>query len=197
MFIYWCSPVLLVMYFIFLWKKITSVQSRMTVAEDYFFLSFIIGYFFYYEIGGNQYGPRFYYEAFPFLILFVVREVFKNKNDIAKVFLFAALVIIVAKLPFIAYREHKIIDERQNIYDLVEKKGIKNAVVLVSSPTSVIRPMPIGDLTRNDHAYKNDILYAINDERYNSTLMQYYKNRSFYKYIRKPDRNQGILIKIR
>jgi hypothetical protein len=194
---YWCSPVLLVMYFIFLWEKIKDKRSRMMVAEDYFFLAFMVGYFFYYEIGGNQYGPRFYYEAFPFLIIFVTFKVFKSKAYSLKVFLFAALVVMVIKLPFIAYREHKIIDERQNIYDLVEKKGIKNAVVLVGRGTGVIRPMPAGDLTRNDHRFKNDILYAINDEQYNTALMNYYPKRGIYKYLRKDDRSEGILIRIR
>ena len=33
--------------------------------------------YFYVERGGNQYGPRFHYEVFPFLALFVAANVFR------------------------------------------------------------------------------------------------------------------------
>ncbi len=59
MFLYWCSPALLILYFIFLWRKIWDKTDRLTHPEDYYFLLLIIGYFFYHHIGGNQYGPRF------------------------------------------------------------------------------------------------------------------------------------------
>ena len=197
MFVYWCSPVLLVMYGIYLFDKVRHRKSRVVTPEDYFFLSFIIGYFFYYEIGGNQYGPRFYYEAFPFMMLFVVHKVFHDDRYTPKLFLYAAFAVMLLKFPFIAYREHAIVDERQNVYDLVREKGITNAVVLISTGTSVTRPMPIGDLTRNDMEFQNNVLYAMDKEQFNKGLMDFYRHRSFYKYMRKPGRKDGILVKIR
>lgn len=196
MFCYWCSPVFLIFYFYFLWQKVKNKNERLTHPEDYFFIVFIIGYFFYYEIGGNQYGPRFYFEAFPFMIVFVVNKVFELDNYFVKAFFYAALVIMVMKLPFIAYRENKIITERKDVYTLVEQNKLTNAVVLLTSGTGVMRPMPIGDLTRNDHNYMNDVLFAINDERYNAELMKYYSDRIFYKYVRKPENVKGELLRI-
>jgi hypothetical protein len=197
MFNYWSSPVLLVLYFVFLVRKFRNKQQLFAAPEDYFFLISIIGYFFYYEIGGNQYGPRFYYEAFPFLILFVVNQVFIKEHYFARLFLYASFLIMVLKLPFIADREHTIVEERKDPYVQVESKGISHAVVLLSSGASVLRPMPIGDLTRNDHVFHNDVLYAISDDRYNETLMRFYKDRAIYKYVRKPERSHGILFRIR
>jgi hypothetical protein len=197
MFIYWCSPVFLVLYFIFLWEKIRNRKERMKVPEDYFFICFIIGYFFYYEIGGNQYGPRFYYEAFPFLILFILNGIFTKQKYFAKLFLYAAFIVMVIKLPFISYREHTIIDQHRDIYNLVKEKKISNAVVLIASGTSDIRPMPVGDLTRNDPSFTNKVLYAIYDEKHNASLMNYYPDRSFYIYMRQPGNVHGVLVKIR
>jgi hypothetical protein len=197
MFCYWSSPVFLILYFVFLWKKIFNPEERLMVPEDYFFIAFIIGYFFYYEIGGNQYGPRFYFEAFPFLILLVVRKVLLQENYVLKLFLFASLVVMIIRLPLMAHREHRIIEERRDVYNTVQAKGVKHAVILLTSGTSVTRPMPSGDLTRNDELFQNDVLYAISDEKYNDMLMQYYKDRSFYKYVRKPESTHGLLIKIR
>ena len=36
--------------------------------------------YFYVERGGNQYGPRFHYEVFPFVALFVAANVFRERD---------------------------------------------------------------------------------------------------------------------
>ena len=170
MFVYWCSPVLLALYFVFLIRKISRKASAVFAAEDYFFIALMVGYFFYYEIGGNQYGPRFYFEAFPFLVLFVVVKVFRENNFRAKVLIYATIVIALVKLPVIAWRENRIVRERTDVYRIVEEKGIRNAVVLLSAGTGVLRPMPSGDLTRNDIHFKNRVLYAIDHPEANARL---------------------------
>ncbi len=197
MFIYWCSPVILFLYFFFLWDKIRNKRTRLLLAEDYFFLMLMIGYFFYYEIGGNQYGPRFYYEAFPFLMLFVVYKLFSNNLYWATMIFYASVFVMIIKLPFIAYREHLIVQERQDVFHLAEEQNLKNAVVLIASPTSVIRPMPKGDLTRNDKAYRNNVLFVLDEEESNAAMMKYYKDRVFFKYVRARDKAKGKLVRVR
>jgi hypothetical protein len=197
MFVYWCSPVFLIFYFYFIVGKIRNPKLRFAVPEDYIFISFMVGYFFYYEIGGNQYGPRFYYEGFPFLILFVVNCVFRQNRSLSKILLYVAVIVMVIKLPFIALREHQIVDQRQDVYDLVRKNQIQNAVVIITTGTCDIRPMPAGDLTRNDAEFTNDVLYAVNDPDFTPALIEYYKDRNIYKYVRQPDNEDGELIRIR
>jgi len=197
MFAFWCSPVLLVLYFFFICRKLRSKSSALIVPEDYFFLTLIIGYFFYYEIGGNQYGPRFYLESLPFLILFLVHTIFREKKSWAKIFLYAAILVATVKLPFIGWRENRIVKERKDVYRLVDEQRVHNAVVLLSSGTSVIRPMPSGDLTRNDIGYTNDVLYAIDHIEANEPLMEYYGGRKFYRYVRAPGEARGKLVRIR
>jgi hypothetical protein len=197
MFCYWASPVFLLLYFHFIWRKLKNPVSRMIMVEDYLFVTFIIGYFFYYEIGGNQYGPRFYFEAFPFLLLFIVYKVFKENNYGATIFIYASLFTMVLRMPFIAHREHKIVEERMDVYSLVRKNHVKNSIVLLSSGTGVIRPMPAGDLTRNDHTLTNDVLFAIDDRRYNAALLNFFPNKNVFLYQREPGHVQGKLIRIR
>jgi hypothetical protein len=194
MFIYWCGPGLLVLYAIFLWKKIKDGVARLVAPEDYFFLVLLIGYLLYYEIGGNQYGPRFYYEGLPFLIVFVVYRMFQHQQLWVKCLFYAGFIIAVIKIPFIALHEHKIVVERRDVYTLVEKQEIKNALIFIASPTGVIRPMPIGDLTRNDRQYQNDVLYVRDLGESNMALMNYYQGRNFYKYIRDRQNPHGKLI---
>ena len=161
MFFYWASPGLLFLYLAFLWRKIKSPAERFIKPEDYAFLCLLVGYFFYYQIGGNQYGPRFFFEAFPFVILLVVSKVFQLREKWAMAVLFASLIYAVVKLPFIVYREEMIVDQRKDLYDIVQEEKIENAVVFIESPTSPIRPMPADDLTRNDPRFSNSVLYAL------------------------------------
>ena len=197
MLIYWTSPGLLILYAVFLWRKIKSPAERFLKPEDYAFLSLAVGYFFYYEIGGNQYGPRFLFEGFPFLVVFVVSKVLQTREKWAMILLLVSLIYPLIKLPFISYREAYVIDQRQDLYDLVRDQKVTNAVVLIASPTSPLRPMPIGDLTRDDAGFMNDVIYVRSLPAINNQLMEYYNDRSFYKYVRDIDKPHGELIKIR
>lgn len=197
MFFYWVSPGLFILYLVFLWRKIKAPAERLVRPEDYTFMMLIFGYFFYYQIGGNQYGPRFMFEAFPFLVLFVVSQVLQRREKWTMAVLVASLIFAVVKLPFITYREEQIVDERQDMYDLVAEQKIRNAVIFVASPTSPIRPMPVEDLTRNDARFMGDVIYALEIPRINHQLMEYYDDRSFYRYVRDLDHPEGELIRIR
>lgn len=197
LFIYWTSPGLLILYVAYLVRKIKSPSERLAKPEDYSFLALTVGYFFYYQIGGNQYGPRFMFEAFPFLILFVVSGVIQSRQKWAMALLIVSLLFPIVKLPFIAIREAGIIDQRQDLYDLVKEQNVQNAVVFVSAATSPIRPMPASDLTRNDPMFMNDVIYVLEIPRINDQLFEVYQDRAFYKYIRDADKPQGQLVRIR
>jgi hypothetical protein len=197
MFVYWCSPAILIFYFIALIYKVKDRESRFVHVEDYLFMFLLGGYFFYYQIGGNQYGPRFMFEAFPFMIIFVVSRVLQlNKKWITALFV-AGVLFAVVKFPFIAARENRVVEERKDLYNLVAKRDIRNAVVFVSSYTGVIRPMPSGDLTRNDVHFFNDVLYALDLQERNNELFNYYPDREFYRYVREVNSEHGRLIRIR
>lgn len=197
MFVYWCSPGLLILYFVFLWRKIKTPALRFLQPEDYAFTALLIGYFFYYEIGGNQYGPRFLFEAFPFLVLLVVSKVLLWREKWAVALFLASLVYAIVKFPFIAYREKAIVEQRKDLYDLVEENKVRNAIVFVSESTSPIRPMAPPDLTRNDPRFVNNVLYVMDLPRISDQILDYYDDRSAYRYVRDLDHPQGKLVRIR
>jgi hypothetical protein len=197
MFFYWCSASVLVLYGVAMCRKLAHRKEWSTRPEDYIFILLMVGYFFYYQIGGNQYGPRFLFEAFPFVVLMSVNMIFRLREKWAMALFMAGIIFAAVRVPSIAYREHLVIEERNDIYTTVKEEKISHAVVLVSSYTGVIRPMPIGDLTRNDIHYANDVLYAQDLGDKNSQLMQYYPDRTFYKYVRNREAVKGRLVRVR
>lgn len=197
MFLYWSSPALLILYLFFLWNKLKTPIRQIAHPEDYVFVLLVAGYFFYYEIGGNQYGPRFFFEAFPFVVLFVVRKVIESHNRWLTALFCAGLLYSVAKMPFIVMREHRVVVQRSDLYNQVKSKNIHHAVILISSHTGLIRPMPAGDLTRNDADYQGDVLFALDLGELNKELMNYYPERSFYKYEKPPEAVEGNLVRIK
>ena len=194
LFLYWSSPGLLLLYFIFIFKKVRDKVQRFFHPEDYYLLMLIIGYYFYYHIGGNQYGPRFWFEGTPFLTLFVVKKVFDGRARWAWALFAAGLVYGIVKIPYIIAREHRVVEERIDIYEKVREANLTNAVVFVSSPTGIIRPMVQMDLTRNGLEYNSSVIYAHDLGDRNKELQEFYHERKFYKYVRDPDNVEGKLM---
>lgn len=197
LFVYWCSPALLILYVVFLFKKIKNKALRFLHPADYFTLLLLAGYFFYHHLGGNQYGPRFLLEGLPFLIVFVVSKVFQTRAKWAAALFAAGLIYGIVKFPYIMEREQRVVEERMDLFEVVKEAEISNAVVLVSTHTGVIRPMPARDLTRNGLHFTRDIIYAQDQREKNEELMQFYPERSFYRYVRDPEQVEGKLLKIR
>jgi hypothetical protein len=191
--IYWTSPAMLILYITALVKKVRTYADRTSNPEDYLYLILMVGYFFYYQIGGNQYGPRFFFEAFPFLVLMVVNFAFQSRSKWAMAFLISGLCFSLVKFPFINLREHRIIRERNDLYDIVDAQRISNAVIFVSSHTGVIRPMPIGDLTRNDLHENGSVIYVQDRGAKNSVIVNKFRGRKFYLYDRDPEKVHGEL----
>jgi hypothetical protein len=196
MFLYWCSPAIVILYFIYLWKKIRHKAERLIHPEDYIFILLLAGYFFYYEIGGNQYGPRFFFEALPFVVLTVVSRLFNAHSKWAMALFLSGMIYGIVKLPFIAVREHQVVEERKDVYRQVNEQHLTNAIVFLSSHTGVIRPMPAGDLTRNDQTYNNDVLYVLDLKERNEELIRFYPDRKFYRYVKYKEEVAGKLVRV-
>ena len=197
LFFYWSSPALLLLYFVFLFQKVRHKAQRYTHPEDYYMLLLFIGYFFYHHLGGNQYGPRFLFEAYPFVIVFVINQAFRQRSKWPFALLAAGMLYAIVKLPYIMEREHRVVRERLDLYARVEEANISNAVILISTHTSVIRPMPVSDLTRNGIDYNGHVIYAHDLGSENAKILEFYPERSFYKYIRDPDKVKGQVVKLR
>lgn len=194
LFLYWCSPAVLILYVIHLIRKVLNRAERFVHPEDYFFIVLLCGYFFYHHLGGNQYGPRFLFEALPFAIVLVVNKALYARGSWQASLLAAGMIYAIAKLPYIIEREHRVVEERTDLYARVEEAALTNALVFVSTHTGVIRPMPVRDLTRNDMNYRNDVIYAEDRGDENKALMEFYPERKYYRYVRDRERVGGRLL---
>ena len=187
-FLLWTPPALLAAY---LWYLRRAAPGTRRGAIDWLFAATAVVLIFYVNRGGNQYGPRFYYEAFLFLVVFVTANLFREdtlvRADRATRALFAALVASIALTPLLlaahAWRARTIIAERNQLYERVAADGVTNAVVLVGGRVGTARSMDARDLTRNGIDYSRSVLFALDrghDE--NCRLKTVFEGRTFYLY---------------
>jgi hypothetical protein len=194
----WTPPLAVLLYLVFLRRAPHLRRGALS------WLPVIVAgaFYFYIERGGNQYGPRFHYEALPFLVIFVTASLFDASGwhalERPERWAFAALAASVAVLPFLfvfhAVREHKVIRERTDPYSTVAEARLQNALVLIGGRIGTERSMDAKDLTRNDLSHMASVLYAldISPER-NCFLSSQYPGRSAYLYVWDRERDDGVL----
>ena len=125
--------------------------------------------YFYVERGGNQYGPRFHYEAFLFMVVFVAGNLFASdrleRRPRRDRVWFGLLAASVAVMP-VAFAAHAMIEkavivERMDPYARVAAAGLKRAVVLIEGRVGTRRSMAGYDLTRNGIDDGGPVLYGL------------------------------------
>jgi hypothetical protein len=97
--------------------------------------------------GGNRYGPRYYFEAYPFLVLTTVSALVPLLQNRARSRRTAALVSLVighvawsiAAAIFLGWLFRGIVDERMDLYDKVRAKCLHDAVIVIHSGTGRFR----------------------------------------------------------
>ncbi len=162
----WTPPVLVVAYVVYL-----ATGARAERRGLFAWLPVLMAgvLYFYVERGGNQYGPRFHYEVFLFLVLFVTAHLFreadyasKRRRDRA---LFQGLVVSVACMPiaFLVHAaiERQVVKERMDPFTLAAAVGLHGTLVLISGRVGTARSMAAFDLTRNDPDLANDVIYGL------------------------------------
>jgi hypothetical protein len=196
----WTPPALLGLY---IWWWVTTPRSRWRFAE-FIFPCLVFGYFIYMDRGGNRYGPRFYYDAFPLMAMaassVVVREAsYLEKRLSGKFAFYLFAVSLAACLPLLAWHareEAQIIWMRQEPFRLARQQNLDRAVVLVATRTGGPRAMAARDLTRNGTGFSGAVLFARDLGSENGRLMAYYPDRAFYRYRFDRGARQGMLEKI-
>lgn len=182
---------------------LTHARSSKT-GTGFVFLALMLGMFFYADSGGNQYGARYYYEAYPFLLVFCVAAVFGDaffeKRPGLDRLLFGLLAVsMLTVAPLTVYHlvfERRAIAERRDLYAQVADAGIHNGIVFLKTGTGTARPMPAGDLVRNRPGFSDDVLYALDRGDDNKRLMDYYPDRHYYRYTYDVVANRGRIQKI-
>jgi hypothetical protein len=202
-FVLWTPPALIVAY---LWYLRAAERSTRRGLLDWLFVVMAVLLIFYVNRGGNQYGPRFYYETFPFLVIFVTANLFRADTlaqaDRGTRIIFAAMAVSIAAapLPLVLHACHvrTVIRERNELFTRVSAGDVGNAVVLIGGRVGTARSMDARDLTRNGIDYEADVLFALDRGRAkNCQLAATRASRSFYVYAWDVERRQGRLAPLR
>lgn len=182
------SPILPLAY---LAALLVLVRDRALRIYDLLPLLFAAGLFFYPEIGGNRYGPRYWFDAFPFAAVAIARAfclVWSRREPAQRALLSTALLahlaFAVASIPFACAYFRTVVDQRMALYDDVDARRLQNALVLLTRGTGTLRPMLYWDLTRNGTRIDPaaPVLYAIDDGRDLAPLLALYPARSVWRW---------------
>jgi hypothetical protein len=184
----WTSPLLSLGY---VWALGTVIAKGRVSFTDWIMPLTLLFFLFYFGEGGNQYGPRYYYEAWPFALLTTLKALDPMLSDSAKTntarwisaAIVASLLFHVALLPGRLAREGRIVEERLAVYNQVKKAGLKNAIVIIASEVGTLRPMTPTDLLRNGlDVESREVIYAQDLGERNSELASQFPRRRIYYY---------------
>ncbi|MCC7127065.1 MAG: hypothetical protein IT178_19645 [Acidobacteria bacterium] len=160
----WTPPLLIVAYMLYL-RRAAPVARRglfpwvlvMTAAVLYFYV----------ERGGNQYGPRFHYEAWLFAAVFGAANLVRHDTvplprfDRRMFGLFVASVLVMpVALMVHAVREHRVITERSDVFAKGAAVAMP-ALIFLRGRVGTARSMAVLDLTRNGLDLAAPVLYAV------------------------------------
>lgn len=195
----WTAPPLIALYAVGLWQ---SAKKRCIHFTDWIFVFLVLGYMFWWSYGGNQYGPRFYLEAYPFAIVSVAGWLFDDRSALfrtemarmIRTLLYGGLIASLVILPFLSVYEYIKIYERRDLYRQVAERNIKSAIIFVKNATGVLDPMQPLDLTRNGISLDGDVLYALYRENGIERLENYFPEKTFYLYQRERHSARGEIV---
>jgi hypothetical protein len=165
----------------------------------------VLGYYFYVDTGGNRYGPRYYFEALPFVVLPAAWVATKDASWREKsararwhFYLFALSVLLAVPAGAWQIRNaHAIVYERTDLYRVVEEQRLSRAIVFVATPTGTRWSMAPTDHTRNWGRDDGGVLYALDRGADNARLMAAYPDRSCFRYTYDPATSRGRLQRVR
>jgi hypothetical protein len=195
----WTSPVLCVLYAAAIIWKVTKLKLAF---YDFIFPMFVLGFLLFWDAGGDRYGPRYYFEAYPFMVLTVISAASlwlssQTRNGFQQavaVGAFAsALIIAAVGYPALAYQFHRTVNARMELYDLVAQKGLSNAIVIIAAPTGRVLLMDAKDLTRNGTNFSASVLYALELPTQYCALSRAFPGRAIYRFERERNVGPGTL----
>jgi hypothetical protein len=159
----WTCPLLLPTYVLCL---VSKLRSRSLAFYDLVFPSFVLGYVFFADLGGNRYGPRYYFDAFPLMLVTIVSSIggaaAKERSASVRRVVVGALLVsgvyVVCALPLACNAFRHQVNQREEPYRLAAGLGLDDAIVIIqaSSGPGILAE----DLARNDTGLQGRVLYA-------------------------------------
>jgi hypothetical protein len=194
----WTPPVLIVAYLFYLRRGAPELRRR---ALDWMPVMMVVTLYFYVERGGNQYGPRFHYEVFLFLVVFVAGHLFRPGAPTvtgAHRVLFGLTVVSVALMPISfaghAVIEQQVIRERMDPFTQAAAANLPPSLVLIGGRVGTRRSMAALDLTRNGIDHAGRVLFGLDlGEGSHCAPAASLPDRTTYLYVWDHARSVGLL----
>jgi hypothetical protein len=199
----WTSPIFL---FGSLAALTLKIRKHQWIFLDLIFPINVVAYLLVEGIGGNRYGPRYYFIGYPFLVLTVVSILVPWLQDttgmrrIAFVLTLIVGHVLTCVFAIVSYARvyRGVVDERMDIYDQVQTQHIHNAVVVIRTVGGRYMPMTPMDLTRNGISIGDqDVIYSLDIRDHMTELRHLFPSREFYIYDGKLGVAKGELKPIR
>jgi hypothetical protein len=196
----WTPPALFIAYLAGV-RRAAPFKSRLG-AVGAGFACLVLGLYPYMNRGGNQYGPRFYFDGFPLLVTVAAAAVFgatryedRSRASRRLVYLYFASVVAHVAIAAMQFQmTHAQVDERLDLERRVAASSISRALVFVETPIGLERAMFPDDFTRNGIDFSATVLYALDRGASNQQLRDYYPDRECYRYRFDVDARTGSLM---
>jgi hypothetical protein len=136
---------------------------------------------FWWSIGGNRYGPRFYFEGLlPMTLLVGVGAERLLQTGWRRTIVTSAAVATIASGGVLGFRAYKQILDRRDVYRVVERAGVTQAIVLLKTASADMVRL---DLNRNPPDYQQaSVMYGLSRPGLDYEVSEAHPGRSLYYY---------------
>lgn len=127
-------------------------------------------YLVYQNKGGNEYGPRYYYDGLTYLAILLAAgwmrapealagavPAARVKRGAALALAFGACLTVMGSVPFLMFHYRDKVAHNRDLFTSVERSGRSSALVFLATGSG---RMPPGDLVRNPLDFRSGVVYA-------------------------------------
>lgn len=162
-----------------------------------------LAYFFYYSWGGNQWGPRYYYEGILFLGLAAgafLHETWRSGDDRLRKGILCVFIFAVLSNVYLFTKQARFHGEasaqRKALYSLAESRIQRPSIVFLKGFLGSKLVLGQEDAVRNSPFLDGNILYVHDLGEKNAQLMAYYPEHDYYQGSYDQERLQPVLVQI-
>jgi hypothetical protein len=194
----WTSPVLLIAYCSCI---VLKLKDRKLAYYDLIFPSFVLAYVALADLGGNRYGPRYYYDAFPLMMVTIASALPSVKARLERpmeramlpLASIACLLYLFGTWPQVLTGFKLQVFSRQEPFRLAEQAVTGNAIVIQDTTSAL--GLHDWDLARNPPSMDAAVLYARSGTDVDA-LRKAFPERSIWRYSRRDPTQPGQLMRV-
>jgi hypothetical protein len=194
----WTSPVLLIAYCSCI---VLKLKDRKLAYYDLIFPAFVLAYVVLADLGGNRYGPRYYYDAFPLMMVTIVSALPSVKARLERpmeramlpLASMVCLLYLFGTWPQVLTGFKLQVFSRQEPFRLAEQAVTGNAIVIQDTTSAL--GLHVWDLARNPPSMDAAVLYARSGTDVDA-LRKAFPERSIWRYNRRDPAQPGQLTRV-